>query len=585
MIRRELQALSSPQFQHLAAQCGLELSEVDFSQLSRRKLLAPFEAVGGYTRLHLFVLAQYLEAVRPVRHPWGSRAAERTLDEVAELGRELEAIFEGLIEGRLGEDLLSRADKVFRDLERFLASCDPFGPLGDVIDLLNPDFVGRLRNQGRLYTELRGASRALAEALQGGESKAEREPMTRPMFQLDVEAAARPAPVDDLRSTQVIDEVMETSPGAREAIDEVLSAASEVSDHSGHEDDDDFGEATQILKAPNSFQEDDLRSTQVIEVSLDDIDVLEEDSEPSSASEVSDVSEVSEADEVDGELAEPSSDPILLTEEKSAPEVAAGPARAFRRASQPTERTRDLNERLARLRSDLSEAEETPPPAVEDEDGAHAGEETTAPTDDLAARIAILNEQRERYIKEQAWEELAALYEDGIELFSAPNERQQVFLVLAMLYEVKLRQKEEAFDAFARAFAERRAEAGRAKALEGLQRLGRAASLHQRYVEWIQTQLSTPLDDSEREGLQKELALALFSDRQYQKAFLCYASFLADDPERNINPGNLAQLSRLGEYVESEEVAAFYQDLLEQKLSAPVAGLLREHQQAALKAE
>ncbi|TXD38187.1 hypothetical protein FRC98_04625 [Lujinxingia vulgaris] len=579
MIRRELEALSSPQFQQLAAQCGLELSEVDFSQLSRRKLLAPFEAVGGYTRLHLFVLAQYLEAVRPVRHPWGSRAAERTLDEVAELGRELEAIFEGLVAGRLSEDLLSRADKVFRDLERFLADCDPFGPLGEVIDLLNPGFVAKLRNQGRLYAELRGASRALADVLQGGERKEEREPMTRPMFQLDVEAAARPAPVDDLRSTQVIDEVMETSAGAREAIDEVLNAASEVSEQSAAEpfedDDDDFGEATQILKAPSSFQEDDLRSTQVIEVSLDDIDVLDEDSEPSS------VSEASEADEQESELAEESSDPILLTEEKSAPEEAPGPTRAFRRASQPTERTRDLNERLARLRGDLSEAEETPPPAVE----AEAGGEITAPGDDLAARIAILNEQRERYIKEQAWEELAALYEDGIELFGAPAERQQVFLVLAMLYEVKLRQKEQAFDAFARAFAERRAEAGRAKALEGLQRLGRAASLHQRYVEWIQTQLSTPLADEEREGLQKELALALFSDRQYQKAFLCYASFLADDPERNINPGNLAQLSRLGEYVEGEEVAAFYQDLLEQELSNPVAALLREHQQSALKAE
>lgn len=579
MIRRELEALSSPQFQQLAAQCGLELSEVDFSQLSRRKLLAPFEAVGGYTRLHLFVLAQYLEAVRPVRHPWGSRAAERTLDEVAELGRELEAIFEGLVAGRLSEDLLSRADKVFRDLERFLAGCDPFGPLGEVIDLLNPGFVAKLRNQGRLYAELRGASRALADVLQGGERKEEREPMTRPMFQLDVEAAARPAPVDDLRSTQVIDEVMETSAGAREAIDEVLNAASEVSEQSAAEpfddDDDDFGEATQILKAPSSFQEDDLRSTQVIEVSLDDIDVLDEDSEPSS------VSEASEADEQESELAEESSDPILLTEEKSAPEEAPGPARAFRRASQLTERTRALNERLARLRSDLSEAEETPPPAVE----AEAGGEITAPGDDLAARIAILNEQRERYIKEQAWEELAALYEDGIELFGAPAERQQVFLVLAMLYEVKLRQKEQAFDAFARAFAERRAEAGRAKALEGLQRLGRAASLHQRYVEWIQTQLSTPLADEEREGLQKELALALFSDHQYQKAFLCYASFLADDPERNINPGNLAQLSRLGEYVEGEEVAAFYQDLLEQELSNPVAALLREHQQSALKAE
>ncbi|RVU44921.1 hypothetical protein EA187_10310 [Lujinxingia sediminis] len=584
MIRRELQALSSPQFQHLAAQCGLELSEVDFSQLSRRKLLAPFDAVGGYTRLHLFVLAQYLEAVRPVRHPWGSRAAERTLDEVAELGRELEAIFEGLIEGHLGDERLSRAERVFRELERFLASCDPFGPLGEVIDLLNPGFVAKLRNQGRLYAELRGASRALAEAIQGGESKVEREPMTRPMFQFDVEAAVRTPPVDDLRSTQVIDEVMETSRGAREAIDEVLSAASEVSEHPGHQDDeddddDDFGEATQILKAPNAFRDDDLRSTQVIEVSLDDIDVIEEDSDPSS---ISEASESSEADEEEGELSEQSSEPIVLTEEKSAPGEAAGPARAFRRASQPTERTRDLNERLARLRSDLSEAEEPPPPAVE---SGEVSEEPTAPTEDLAARIAILNEQRERYIKEQAWEELAALYEDGIELFSAPAERQQVFLVLAMLYEVKLRQKEQAFDAFARAFAERRAEAGRAKALEGLQRLGRAASLHQRYVEWIQTQLSTPLDDTEREGLQKELSLALFSDRQYQKAFLCYASFLADDPERNINPGNLAQLSRLGEYVESDEVAAFYQDLLEQKLSTPVAGLLREHQQAMLKAE
>ncbi|RAL22791.1 hypothetical protein DL240_07820 [Lujinxingia litoralis] len=573
MIRRELQALSSPNFQQLAVHCGLDISELDLSQLSRRRLVAPLEVSGevegGYTRLHLFVLARYLEAVRPVRHPWGSRAAGHTLDEVAELGRELEAIFEGLGQGRVGEDLLSRADRVLRELERFLAGCDPFGPLGEVIDLLNPEFVARLRNQGRLYAELRGASRALADALQVGESRPAREPMTRPMFQFDVEAAARQTPTDELRSTQVIDEPMETSARAREAIDEVFSAASEVSESAEEE----RVLPRQARQTPASMTRDELRSTAVIEVSLEDIDVLDEDSfsepAPAEASAPEELHEqVTQGDEAceKGQLAEESSDPILLTEEK--PEVEA--SRTFRRASQPTERTLELNERLARLRAD--DGERNPPTAIQ----ADATDEPTAPTQDLSARIEELNRRRETYLKEQAWEPLAELYESGIELFADAGERQQVFLVLAMLYEVKLRQKEKAFDAFARAFGERQALAGRGKALEGLQRLGRAASLHQGYVEWLQMQLSTPLDEQEREGMQKELALALFSDRQYQKAFLCYASFLADAPERNVTAESLAQLARLGEYIEAEEVQSFYDDLLEQELSPSIAGLIRE---------
>src|SRR5690606_26881234 len=130
---------------------------------------------------------------------------------------------------------------------------------------------------------------------------------------------------------------------------------------------------------------------------------------------------------------------------------------------------------------------------------------------------AELNQLREQYLAAQAWSQLVELYEDGIGLFVDSNERQQVYLVLGTLYEIKLKEKGRAMDSFIRAFGEVGNQAGLDKALAGMRRLGPSPEVQDGYLASLEEQLAGELEDEERRYLQRFHALALYGAGEYQR--------------------------------------------------------------------
>lgn len=181
-------------------------------------------------------------------------------------------------------------------------------------------------------------------------------------------------------------------------------------------------------------------------------------------------------------------------------------------------------------------------------------------------RIAELNEKRRKFLDQKAWGDLVELYEEGIDLFSDPGQRQEIFLVLASIYEVKLRQKEDAFKAFAKAWDEGRDSTGAQKALEGIQRLGKSSGLHDRYLQWLEDQLDDDVGYRVRVRLQKELARGLFADQRLEDAFESYASFLMEKPNEYITAETLEQLERFGRSVDPAHLASFFDRLSDSRL-------------------
>jgi hypothetical protein len=180
--------------------------------------------------------------------------------------------------------------------------------------------------------------------------------------------------------------------------------------------------------------------------------------------------------------------------------------------SEVTARTENLENRLDQLRSHdkavarkRKKTPDKPADTVPTDTVPEPGQPAQAPAqppareapDNLHQRIEELNRLRETYLAEQRWDDLAELYEDGIKLFVEPVERQQVFLTLAMLYEVKLKRLESAFDKFVAAYRESGTSTATNKAMECLQRLGRQPSIQGNYAEFLEAELSSDrLDDA-----------------------------------------------------------------------------------------
>ncbi len=417
-MKRRLTQMDPGAFLKLVARCGLDLQEVDLAQLARRKLVAPWEPDGEescYTELHLYVVAEYLEAVRPARHPWGTRTAERTVDEIAGLTEEVNRLLEMAFSAGPASPG-QRFEEFLVGLERFLARINPFGPMTEVFDLLRPEVVEQMRNGGRLYLEVKAGADELSRRLYRDQSSTGvDDPKTRPMFgasppELPPRTVEKEEGVSgQLRSTQVIGEAgARTSRAAREAIDAVVEAA----ESSEAEVLEEMVDAEDPADAERRQAEDSI-DTQIIPV---------------------------EAMELGGEE---SSEPIVLLSEEKEPLDEAG---------------------------------------------------------SLEERIAELNRRRQAYMKEQEWKKLAALYEEGIDLFSDADERRQVFLSLGMIYETKLEEEESAFDAYLRAWGEKDASSGQAKTFASVLRMGLGMGLEGRFSKWIDDELEPALGSSGDEG-------------------------------------------------------------------------------------
>lgn len=420
------------------------------------------ESESVYTELHLYVAAQYLEAVRPYRHVWAPREAQITLPEVEHLAARVNEFVTGQLDAEMGRTLLV-------DVERFLVGIDPFGPLSEVIDFFQPGLKTRLRNQGRLYVELRRAATMLAAELSEIDQD---DRLTQPMDGLTNPGMDE---IDDLRSTQVIgEEESLRSKAVQEAIDNVLAAVSSVFDESDEEEeaiDTSLPSATE-MKFEGSKKKDP-EQAEVAEVRL-------------------------QAPMAEG-LEEESSEPIVLrTEEKSEADEEPGgdgeEERLFVDDSFHVEENGDTLEEAA-------SRDEVQPKVRRGK-----SEEKSVPN-----RIDELNRLRQVYLKDQRWEELVQLYEAELELFRDPQELQTVYLVMATLYETKLDRPERALTLFGKAFEVSGGE-GRKKAQRALNRLGEKAP--GAFYEIVRGLLMDPnWDTDDRLWLRRQEVLAVFRTR------------------------------------------------------------------------
>lgn len=431
--------LSRTDFLTLANRAGFTLSEADLAQLTRRNLVRPHDGnAAGEPRfhlLHLYLVALYFEAVRPIRHPWTTVAPEMTLQEIAARARDYRDLVSKLVAGEAVE-----GDELAGEIREYAQSINPFGPLASVVGQLRREALAELRGDGVLYVQLI----ELVELLGCPEAPvaSELEP-------------AREAEPDDEQERGAV------------PTEEFASMTEEIA---------------------SMEDEDDIAVTQTV--------VLDEESETIEP-ELAEESEAFEPEPIE----EPNDEPEEVPNDE--PEVSS--RNPFTREdSEVTTRTQDLQSRLDRLRSrDKEIARKRSQPlsgAVDDavdDAGDDAGDELAEAAasegdepDELHARIAELNQLREKYLAEQRWEDLAELYEDGIELFVDPVERQQVFLTLAMVYELKLERVTPAFERFLAAYLVEGTRAGKEKAFEGLQRLGRQPAIEARYVEFLEEQLA-----------------------------------------------------------------------------------------------
>lgn len=180
-------------------------------------------------------------------------------------------------------------------------------------------------------------------------------------------------------------------------------------------------------------------------------------------------------------------------------------------------------------------------------------------------QIQELNAKREAYMKDQNWSGLVTLYENGVELFGA-GERQQVYLTLAKLYELKIKDTARALENMALAFELGGEEAVLRKIIDALRRLGNGPT-RPALMAWVEAQLgSGQWDFAITESLQRMRAGLLHETGDAQRGFLMYASFVADAPDRAANDSGLDFLEKMAEGVDATELYELYDELIEQTI-------------------
>ena len=219
-------------------------------------------------------------------------------------------------------------------------------------------------------------------------------------------------------------------------------------------------------------------------------------------------------------------------------------------AAARTGRTRALLERLEEIKAQKS-----------DEPGA------VSPDATLEEKVNELNQKREQLIRAQDWGGLVNLYESRIDLFEEPIDRQQVFLTLATLYELKLSDHANAFAAFSIAFSID-VPAGQLKTLDSLRKIGIRPDVLSPYIEWLEKHLGSVNDDELRHVMQQDLSNAHRAAGHTQRGFLSYAAFLAESPNRATVEA-LDFLDELSMDVDDDELAALFSDMLDHDDALP----------------
>ena len=589
-----LAPMSASDFARLANLTGLHIGEDDLVQLDRRQLLRPFGPQGVYTSAHLFVLALYFEAIRVVRHPWATRTPDRKLEDVKIRGQWLEGLLKAIDAGKIDAVGAEQGSYLLVELERYLAGIDPFGPLSRLFNIMHPEVFDGLRGDGRLFVELRAAASALSKAIDSAMNNAPDEadddlrstvamdssasftrdnsplsPRTSTFDRLTVErelSAEDIAAVKAEQNTQEIDEDLDDDMPATAALSEVdaaeeTKAAEEAEDAKAIEQRR-AAEAAEEAKAAadEANAAEEARAAEEAKAAEQAKAAEEARAAEEAAVDAAEKSEAAElnqaepsiivADDFDEEEHVSNPTQILPTINENARTPVLSEKKGFERDH--TQRTQNLMERLEGLRS--------PKPL--------------APTkpEELEGQIEELNRLREQYLSEQNWNGLAGLYEAKIHLFEEPAEQQQIRLALATIYEAKLAEARRAFESYV--FAYEIQGPSREKALDGVRRTGRSEEVQNSYQAWLEDRLTLDISADERRELQGDLALLLHKRGDSQRAFLMFASFLAEDPDRHITIESIEQLEELAESNGDEEIDGFFGDILESAPGARVTELV-----------
>lgn len=575
MSRNPIRAISLVDFVELVSQAGLPLEVEDFEELIERGLLVPLSTdEPRFCSLQLFGLARYAEAVRAYRHPWLEPEPSAPLDEVTELAASISALADRL---RGASDVAPSRDEIdalVTAIERHLQARNPFGRLGEFLDLLRQDVVEELRGEARLWVELHLGARALADlATHYGEGAEPAGDLRTTQDMAAVDASALSADPSRLRTTQDMEVVSSpsrsaertrpslTAPRAAVAQDGSVRVTAEMEVVDRREG------AAGDEEGANPFKRDRSQSTsnsQDLQQRLEALRALDgRRARASSIAAKAIALSAPKPSEAEGEAEEEEAPAEAQAVEVAPPdaeapagEVSSAPAGAGEENFFAEEgRTVVLDDR-PEPEPEASEAEE--PPADDAQPAELTAEEIEVPVD-LAERIRELNLKRETYMREQNWTGLVALYEEGIDLFEG-NERQQVLLTLAKLYELKLERSEQAFDNLSRAFSLGGGAKVLSKILEAMRRLG-----DERFTPWVEARLDDDeLPDEARVAVQRHRAMRMREEGNPERAFLTYASYLADNPASRMSERALELLHELVEGIDEGELWAFYDDIIEQ---------------------
>ncbi|MGM0556202.1 MAG: hypothetical protein ACQEVA_07470 [Myxococcota bacterium] len=537
-----LEPLGTDDFLALVQSCGLDMTRDVLDQLERRRLIVPATLDGSdaWTRVHLYLVAVYFDAVTQIRHPWTSISGGMTVNEVSELARDVVGVIEEAFDDP--EAAREDVDGLGSDLAEYLGGHNPLGDLADVLDLRSEKTRSMLAGPGRLFAELSLLLDALEDfaagegttetgaAVEVETSELAEEPPTEPPTQPRMQR--EPPPVD-AESAEEVTGLSKTKKSPAPGRSEEASPAGESA------------------RPPEDIEE--------LDAEEQDVEDEHEEQTPVNEFAVNDATEVMDEDE----LASVASDASEASEEDGA---------FARDGSSVTSRTRDLRSRLDSLRhEDKKVARQRGKDVRVEESEVEDEEESDEIAQEMAQRIAELNRLREKYLASQEWEKLAELYEEGISLFTEPAERQKVFMTLAMLYEVKLNQLEKALDRFIDAYTEEGgAEESVEKALEGIRRVGRQKSNQEKLLGWLEDAVSDVEVPARRAEIQREYALALHAAGDGQRAFYTYTSYLVEAPREQVSPDVLDDLELLSEGVDDEELSEFFGDFIANDLSDEV---------------
>ncbi len=239
-------------------------------------------------------------------------------------------------------------------------------------------------------------------------------------------------------------------------------------------------------------------------------------------------------------------------------------ANGFDREQSSTGRTKALLDRLQEIKAqrkgddpDEPEAASESKPSPESAAASSEGDSRS-----LEEKVNELNQLRESLIRDQDWEGLVNLYEDRIDLFEDPADRQQVMLTLATLYELKLGDTAASMQRFDRAFSIP-VEEGRRKALDNLRKIGSRPNLAGQWKRWLEEHLDQASGDTLLQ-MRRDIAAATKAAGDGEGAFREYASFLESIPVERVDTSSLDFLDELSLEVDDDELATFYDSVLSQ---------------------